>query len=313
MKNLWRSCFAAISSGTLRQKIQDGGMKKYFVSIVVFIFLLPVYVLAGEYVLVKGEGIEVCEAYRNNLNSFKPRSPMEYRKLNPQMADFSKPAWVHLDDIRNRIPRDSNLDLHISKFLWDRDVNPAKYFRDDLSKWRGTKKQLADAYKLFLVLRHEISRWKVPNTHLIAEVDIDNDGVLEPVYLDSMYDHPTLLLVLKNDYSGIDYKKTKLVMMHPSWKELGRGYYEPLRMDAGGNEPNDINRIYVAVGDALAGSIYSVFIFKGKTYFDLWGFPDEYLVSGWRGPFDNYLRVFIAENKNINEICKYKFVLMGDK
>ena len=294
-------------------KIQEGSMKKYFVSIVVFIFLLPVYVLAGEYVLVKGEGTEVCEAYKKNLNLFKPRVPMEYRKLNPQMGDFSKPTWVHLDDIRNRIPRDSNLDLHISKFLWDRDVNPAKYFRDDLSKWRGTKKQLADAYKLFLVLRHEISRWKVPNNHLIAEIDIDNDGVLEPVYLDSMYGDPTLLLVLKNDYSDIDYEKTKLVMMHPSRKDLGLGYFKPVQKDDRGIPPDYIKRDYVAVDDALRGSLYGIFLFRDKTYFDLWGFPDGYDAPGWHSPFDNYLRVFISENRKTNEICKYKFVYTSDK
>ena len=49
-------------------------MKNYFLAIVVFIFLLPVYVLAREYVLVKGEDIEVCEAYKKNLNSFNPHN-----------------------------------------------------------------------------------------------------------------------------------------------------------------------------------------------------------------------------------------------
>lgn len=288
-------------------------MKKYFVSIVVFIFLLPVYVLAGEYVLVKGEGTEVCEAYKKNLNSFQPRLPMEYRKLNPQMQDFSEPKWVHLDEIRNRIPSDSNLDLRISKFLWDRDVNPAKYFTGELSKWHGTKRQIADAQKRFLYLRHEISQWKVPSSHLIAQVDIDNDGAFEPVYLDSMYAHPTLLLVLKKDYSDIDYDKTKLVMMHPSRKDLALGYSEPLQKDDRGIPPDHMKRSYVAVDDALRGSLYGIFLFKGKTYFDLWGFPDGYNAPGWDSPFDNYLRVFIAENMSTNEICKYKFVYTAGK
>ena len=285
-------------------------MKKYFISIAVFIFLFPSYVLAGEYVLVKGEGIEVCEAYKNNLNSFKPKWPMSYRKLNPQMHDFSEPQWVHLDDIRNRMPRNSNLDLQISEFLWGRDVNPVGYFTDDLSKWRGTKQQLADAYKRFLYFRHEISQRKVPNRHLVAEVDIDNDGVPEPVYLDSMY-NPTLLLVLETDYSDIDYEKTKLVMMHPSWKDLGLGYFRPVKEGDWGIPPMSIKRGYVPVGGGFSGSIYDVFLFKGKTYFDLWGFPDYYS-PGWRSPLDSFLRVFIAEKGNTQEICKYKFVFTSE-
>jgi hypothetical protein len=75
-------------------------MKKYFLAIVVFTFLLPVYALAGEYVLVKGEGIEVCEAYRNNLNSFNPPNVFSMacqRKINPKFADFKKPDWQKLD------------------------------------------------------------------------------------------------------------------------------------------------------------------------------------------------------------------------
>lgn len=280
-------------------------MKKIFIAIT-FIFVFTSMVSAGEYVLVKGKGVDVCEAYGKNLNSFNPKMPMEYRKLNPQMTDFSKPTWVQLDDIRNKIPRDSKLDLHISEFFWKRDVNPVKYFRKDISKWRGTEKELAEAYKRFLCFRHEISQWKVPNSHLVAEVDIDNDGVKEPIYLDAMYAHPTLLLVLKNDYSGIDYEKTKLVMMHPSWKDLKLGYVEKLKKVYGKIQSEKNKPIYIAVGDALAGSKYDVFIFKGKTYFDLWGFPDEY-APGWHSKLDSYLRVFIAENKHTNEVCKYKF------
>jgi len=104
-------------------------------------------------------------------------------------------------------------------------VNSAKYFRGDLSKWNGTKEQYTEAFKRYRSFRHKISRWEVPNNHLVAEVDIDNDGVPEPVYLDQMYTTPTLLLVLRPDYSDIDYDKTKLVMMHPSrkkarWKDV---------------------------------------------------------------------------------------------
>ena len=75
-------------------------MKKSFVSIVVFILLLPGYVLAGEYVLVKGEGAEVCEVYKKNLNSFNLHNKYVMaceRKLNPKFTDFQKPEWQKMD------------------------------------------------------------------------------------------------------------------------------------------------------------------------------------------------------------------------
>ncbi len=53
---------------------------------------------AGSYVLAIGKGIEVCEAYLKNLNSFPKHPPMVCdRPLNHQFTDFNKPAWKELD------------------------------------------------------------------------------------------------------------------------------------------------------------------------------------------------------------------------
>jgi len=94
-------------------------MKKYFVSIVAFIFLLPAYVLAGEYVLVKGEGTEVCEAYKKNLNSFDLHN--EYvmaceRKLSPQFTDFKKPEWRKMD-LRENIELLKKIELFLGNYV----------------------------------------------------------------------------------------------------------------------------------------------------------------------------------------------------
>ena len=57
---------------------------------------------AGNYVLMVGKGIEVCEAYLKNLNSFPDDPPMVCeRKVNPKFPEFSKPAWQPLDALEH--------------------------------------------------------------------------------------------------------------------------------------------------------------------------------------------------------------------
>jgi hypothetical protein len=251
----------------------------------------------------------VCEAYRKNLNSFNPKLPMEYRKINPVLKDFKEPRWesVRFEGAK-RIPPGSDVLIRISNFLWERDANPAHYVTiTEWPKWRGTKKQLAAAYKSYFYERHESG--KVMPGHQIVDIDIDNDGRPEPVYLDRLYDIPGVLLVLKPNYSDIDDRKTKLVLMHPSFKELGLGYFEPVKKEGGwGIAPSNVKRGFDEVHTALTGAFYGVFFFKDKTYFDLWGFPDERRVQGWRSLLDSRLHVFIAEKGNTTEICTYKFV-----
>lgn len=53
---------------------------------------------AGRYEPIKGKGIEVCEAYKKNLESFQDSEPMACeRKINPEFKDFSKPIWENVD------------------------------------------------------------------------------------------------------------------------------------------------------------------------------------------------------------------------
>ena len=57
---------------------------------------------AGDYVLVLGKGIEVCEAFLKNLNSFPDDPPMVCeRKVNPKFQEFSKPVWQPLDALKH--------------------------------------------------------------------------------------------------------------------------------------------------------------------------------------------------------------------
>jgi len=57
---------------------------------------------AGEYLLVLGKGVKVCEAYLRNLNSFPDDPPMVCeRKVNPKFPEFSKPTWQSLNALKH--------------------------------------------------------------------------------------------------------------------------------------------------------------------------------------------------------------------
>ena len=71
-------------------------MKKMI--LVLLLVALPIISWAGELKLVKGKGVEVCEAYKKNLESFNEPKPMACeRKINPMFKDFEKPVWEKVD------------------------------------------------------------------------------------------------------------------------------------------------------------------------------------------------------------------------
>lgn len=255
--------------------------------------LAAVPAVAGRYELVKGKGVEMCEAYEKNLNSFKPGLPFRgARPINPEFKDFSKP------DLKpGSFPADK-----IYRLLWERDVNPIYYFPvTEWSKWRGTPEQYTRAWESF---REGRRRGQFGDK--IGLVDIDNDGNPDTIYLDQRVEVGALLLVLNTDRSDLDYDKTKFVMQHPSRKEQGLGELRPLEKDAPDYHP-DKKFGFTPVEDALYGAAYDVFRYKNKTYFDLWWtrHPD------YQGKLDfqvgKPLRVFMIENNKTREICTYKF------
>lgn len=267
---------------------------------------------AGRYELEKGKGVEVCEAYGKNLNSFKTGQPFRVtRPVNPEFKDFSKP--VLYDDLEyDFIPGSQQssdksiqrLIANIDSFLWKRDINPIYWYRGGLAKWRGTPAQYEEAWKYYKFSKRGPGI-QTPNSDMVGEVDIDNDGVPERVYLDRHGEGKGVpLLVLNADHSDLDYAKTKLVMQHPSRKEQGLGELRKLapgeRADAEAEEFG-----FTPVVDAWHGASYDIFLYKNKTYFDLWWtrHPD------YHGDLDflvgKPLRVFVIENGRTREICTY--------
>lgn len=246
-------------------------MKKYLVSIVVFIFMLPVYVLAGEYVLIKGEGTEVCEAYKKNLNSFN--LPHEYvmacgRRLNPQFTDFQKPECEKMD-LRKNIELLKKIELFLGNYV---------VTSDNVKGWE----------------EYVESRIKGKYISIdLYQIDINNDGKKESIikYNDGSCPqghYGGALLVLNDERTEIDIENTKPLLQNP--RSLKNG---PL-------------------SEGWDGTMYDIFIYKKKAYFDRWRYGD--LSSDGKTIIDTYnlLKVFLTEpakkgNSITREICRYKF------
>ena len=98
----------ALQSYTLAMGLQWGVMKNrphtFFIFMVAAVasttFTYPAH--AGRYELIKGRGVEVCEAYEKNLNSLRNPWPMNCeREVSQKFKEFSKPKWQRVDAIKN--------------------------------------------------------------------------------------------------------------------------------------------------------------------------------------------------------------------
>lgn len=160
---------------------------------------------AGSYILVVGKGIEVCEAYLKNLNSFPNHPPMVCeRPLNPKFTDFSKPVWRDLEGLDH---------LDLLKQIW-------RSF-DDLTVEQFEQSPLKDQWIA--------SVWKPGATRGVAirvvELDVDLDGVAESVlhyyekgtcdpFNESQFATPygSKFYILTPDRQSIDFEKTRLML-----------------------------------------------------------------------------------------------------
>lgn len=275
-------------------------------------------VLAGQYVLEKGKGVEVCEAYQKNLNAMIPYgySAEAARKLQgtvdpagmgylrashpnfPESAGFSRAKLERLVEFN---PPPQAL-LKIDNFLWERDANPAYYMTEAQRRdWRGTPKQWEQVRPAYDDNRNR----RLSVGHRVTRMDIDNDGALDNVYIDQP-GSGSALLVLNADLSDVDREKTRLVTVHPSRKEQGAGLTRPVKKGDWGIPPIDIKRGYTFTEDSLHDAYYDLFRYKDKTYFDLWwsGHPD---FKGKRDIEVGRLRVYTIEQKQTREVCVYRF------
>ncbi len=249
-------------------------MMKKILFILVLIFLSSVC-FAGEYELVKGKGVDVCEAYRNNLNSFNLYNVFNMaceRKINPKFTDFQKPEWQELDlwgnrDFLKKVERFLGLEYDFG----DPDKNPQEWER---------------------ILKERITGMYA-TTIKTSQIDINNDGEKENVIKYSYGSCPggnyygAAFLVLNDDKNEIDIEKTKPLLQNP--RHLKNG----------------------PISEGWEFAMYDVFVYKNKTYFDRWS--GNQWPGGKVGEEKlKLLKVFVTEankvaNFSTKEICQCQF------
>ena len=181
-------------------------MKKAFSCVWVFWMVMVQLASAGEYQLVLGEGVEVCEACKRNLEQMTVHPACE-RDYSEQLG-LGTPEWKPFD-VLGHIGAMERVLTYLatgSEFAEDRYTMGEDQFEDTVR--RISTKEEPWAY------------W--------AHVDINNDGKSEPVLklhsalcnlrhdgaFGRAYSAP--IVVLKENLSGIDRAMTDLVMQNPS-------------------------------------------------------------------------------------------------
>lgn len=245
-------------------------MKKIILIVLISVFISQVC-FAGEYVLVKGKGCEVCEAYGKNLNSFNPGNLYNMaceRKINPKFTDLKKPEWEEMD-LQNNVELIKKVELFLGNYV---------VTSDNLEGWEEyIKSRIEDEY-VSIKLSH---------------IDINNDGEKENVIKYRYGACPggnrygTPLLVLNNDINVIDIVKSKPLMQNS--RNIKNG---PL-------------------AEGWSGAMYDVFMYKNKTYFDRWSADQWPLDKVGKDKIKLLKVFVIetdkASNASVKEICRYKF------
>jgi hypothetical protein len=209
-------------------------MKRLVSLLVLFWIAMISLVQAGDFKVILGEQVDVCEACKRNLERMTVHPACE-RDYSGQLG-LDSPAWApfdvsgHLDTMEQ-----------VLRFL-----ATGKESAEDL--YLMDERQFEDAVRRISTRQEPWAYW--------AQVDINNDGKLEPVLklhsalchsrndgsLGRAYSAP--IVVLTENLSGIDRVLTDLVLQNP--RRDGR------------------------VAGETNYQLYGVFSYKGKTYFDRW-------------------------------------------
>lgn len=200
-----------------------------------FLFLIMLGVIqpaiAGDYEIVEGKGVDVCEAYKKNLESFdNGGEPMACnRKINSKFKDFERPKRTKLD-----VWKYKKLLRKIEVYLGRKNSygNPEK----DSTSWESLLK----------------SRIKFGHVRMeLARIDINNNGKINNVIYyyngrcQTTSSYGTPIVILNNELTDIDKSKTLYVMQNLETID---------NLDAGD----------------WAYAMYSIFKYKNMAYFDRW-------------------------------------------
>lgn len=242
-----------------------------------FLVLLPIAAWAGHYELVKGQGVDVCEAYLKNLNAFGYPMVCE-REIDPEFGSLKKPKWKKID---------FNLAEKLAWEEYEMALISMGIVLDDKRRI-GHREWMNEQIRNGVIVFWE------------SKIDINNDGVLERVVKKRQGICPVNhafaveIFIITKDGKNIDLEKTKYVNANMS--EIA----DKIAKKSGRKEFGDAgfprNKLW---GYAL----YDVFMYKGKAYFDFWEMGIEYpeIKSA-------HLHVFLYQDNLTREMCTYRFV-----
>lgn len=199
--------------------------------------------------LIKGKGVEVCEIYKKNLEALGNPNLACERKVSPEYEGLIKlPDWRKLDLWGNR-----NLWAQVEKMARGGVNMPGRMESKDTS-WDDQREvdNLAKSYQEHTEQHHE-EVYKL----YVANMDVNNDGKNEPV----LREHSGLC------GEPVHYTSIALFVLDEKGDFIDLQKSRPLFQDSGSNRwSKELQRN----GTFENGSMYDVFFYKDKTYFDRW-------------------------------------------
>ena len=248
-----------------------------------------------EFILVKGKGVGICDEFQRHLDAHRNPLHAEW--------DYSKTPALKAPTLTQYYLA-GTLYEQIYNLVWARDANPANYV--DYTFWRGTKKEYREArYEFFTANSNMVF------SRELAKFDIDNDGSPENVLLAQMCNScDFLMFVLNKKMTGLDYVKTALVLRHPTVAQ--RGVLRPYNPQEWKLPSSVASEEVTVVRDSLHAADYSLISYKGKNYFYMeWDDPVLNQRAGKLSGMDyraSRLHLFLAEKKQVKEVCTYQYV-----
>jgi hypothetical protein len=259
-------------------------------------------VLAAQYVLEKGNGEAVCEQLGKDPRVTWTGCPFPMTK---DLLDLQAPEWILDNDAPMPSPSNLNLYSEISRYLWERDVNPVRYASyNTWPTWTGSAQQMRSAFETYR--RQRVVYYSEPSVvTAYANLDIDNDGQSEPVYRDNHNCRfggvSNTLVVFNSDFSSIDRVKTERILVHPR-RRADTPYFRPLPRGQKGALANGRPLDFASVPDLAQDMHYGVFIYQGRTFVTVSGLRTE---GGAYG--DGKLHVYLHDPQGDREVCSFGF------
>lgn len=277
---------------------------KLYKALMIVLMLSSGTVLAGEYILEKGKGVEVCDVYYEYLKIQK--YPLTCKRNFPSnIKNLKRPDWKKLDNNKNKL-----LILRIENYLripkdekatqpWvpvEKEVNFDKYNVNTPGRLLYTvnidnngKKEILVKYRSFLCHEYDTNkepRWKAPI------VVLDDEG--SNLNIEKTY--PLMQNVGKLYVTNVD----EIIRRNKNFFQLRKDnmpYIERIKLIP--VIKGKMKSTVYAAGLAKHQG-YDVFEFKNERYFDKW---DEER----RGKSYQSLTIYKNMKSSISATCRYQY------